>query len=168
MLTTEELQARNESRVAARKANPELTVFDTGEMLEPSRWGSPDSDKVDFDDDNAMTHFTVFAHPSLRVDEMDVLQIDMQQDLIGLHLTVGDQPIATVTAEGEVHIAESLSIRIAEQAKLDAYRDALKLLDSFTDSHSGEIYHAKNARLGRELSTRCEAAAKNIKEATNA
>jgi hypothetical protein len=77
-----------ESAVAARQANPRLTPYDTGEMLQPELWTSWRSDegwgdspvddfgKVDFENDEGGTELTVFAHPSTIEDDVILVQID--------------------------------------------------------------------------------------------
>ncbi|MBG6106597.1 hypothetical protein [Frigoribacterium sp. CG_9.8] len=73
-----------EATAAARAANPTLSVFDTGEMLEPTyayglaekRDGYWKTGTVDFDNDEGATVFTIFAHPSTIDDDTTLIQID--------------------------------------------------------------------------------------------
>ena len=68
--------------VAARKANPKLTPYDTGEMLEPKLWVFPGEEdttrygNVDFDNDEGGTEFTIYAHPSHIEDDTILIQIE--------------------------------------------------------------------------------------------
>ena len=67
-----------EAAEAARAANPNLTIFDTGEMLEPKLHyrGTSTEGSVDFDNDESATICTVFAHPSTIEDDTTLVQID--------------------------------------------------------------------------------------------
>lgn len=61
----------------ARRENPSLTVFDTGEMLEPHyEFGDSKTGVVEFDDSEGATQLRVFAHPSGVDDDTIVVQID--------------------------------------------------------------------------------------------
>jgi hypothetical protein len=65
---------------AARAANPLLSVFDTGEMLEPKIERTTDTvhktGTVDFDNDESATICSIFAHPSTSEDDTTLIQID--------------------------------------------------------------------------------------------
>lgn len=81
----------NDARVNARAANPKLSVFDTGEMLEPQVW--PDaSGKVDFDDDASNTELTLWAHPSLLNEDTAVVQIESNA-AERLHLIINGETV---------------------------------------------------------------------------
>ena len=72
-----------ESAAQSRAENPHLTVFDTGEMLEPHTetevWYALREVKtgtVRFDNEESSDVLSVFAHPSTIEDDTTVVQID--------------------------------------------------------------------------------------------
>lgn len=97
-----------ESAMAARAANHDLTVFDTGEMLEPTYGyeGITSEDDafrktglVDFDNDSSETMLTVFAHPSSIEDDTIILNIDSALAQ-RLRIVVNDGDVATIETDG--------------------------------------------------------------------
>lgn len=71
----------HERTIEGRKSNPNITPYDTGEMLQPIVWHNAERDpmrygKVDFDNDEGATEFTLFAHPSTVEEDCITVQID--------------------------------------------------------------------------------------------
>lgn len=87
-----------EEAVLVRQINPALTVYDTGEMLEPKTWPQAEG-KVDFDDNESATIFIVFAHPSSIEDDTIVLNVDTLSSLYNLKIVVNDGDVVTIKKE---------------------------------------------------------------------
>lgn len=113
---------RAEQRAAARAANPQLTVFDTGEMLEPMLHrdgeGRP-AGPVDFDDDEGHTVLTVFAHPGqLESDDDSTTVVTIDWEGPGkLRINLNDGEVATFDEDGA---------RLNESAELPVGADLLR------------------------------------------
>ena len=83
-----------------RKDFPSLTVFDTGEQLEPVPWHQRNG-KVDFNNDEMGTDFVVEIHPSKTVDRTAELCID-KLTWDGLMIYVDGKLVATISPEPEI------------------------------------------------------------------
>jgi hypothetical protein len=94
-----------EAAQRSRAENPNLTVFDTGEMLEPFTHLDGTGGKigpVDFDDDESHTVLTVFAHPgSLSTDDDDTTVVTINWEGLGkLRINLNDGEVATFDEDG--------------------------------------------------------------------
>ena len=103
MSTAEERAAM---RAQARKDYPNLTLFDTGEALQPKPWpvssmqDDDDWGKVDFDNDEKATELTLSIGPSKTVDRM--LDLDIEKGSYdGLMIYVNGELVATIPPEKE-------------------------------------------------------------------
>lgn len=97
----------------ARRVNPEFTVFDTGEMLEPHYVKKPaeprrsfmhrdflvKSGSVEYADNGGTTILTACAYPSAEDDDTVIIQID--SDLVSrLKIVVNDGDVVAIDTEG--------------------------------------------------------------------
>jgi hypothetical protein len=95
-----------EAAIAARRKDPQLTVFDTGEMLQPYVWSKGvGAGKVDFDNDESGTELTLMVYPSAVDDETIVLEIDSAL-LRSLKIVVNDGTIGTVSEDGGFELSQ--------------------------------------------------------------
>ncbi|MDF1480327.1 hypothetical protein PYV02_14675 [Leifsonia sp. H3M29-4] len=95
----------SERAMAARVANPTLTVFDTGEMYEP-HVHHHNSGAVDFDNDEGTTELTLFVHPSAV--DADTLVLNIDSALANrLRIVVNDGEIGTIESDGTFEAAQS-------------------------------------------------------------
>jgi hypothetical protein len=101
-----------EAAEAARYNDPSLTIFETGEMLEPhlaleapkpngplTGAPGPKTGTVDFDDSEGSTVLTMFAHPSTEDDNTVILEIDAPL-FSRLKIVVNDGELAALDTEG--------------------------------------------------------------------
>ncbi|MFE6966883.1 hypothetical protein ACFVAJ_17365 [Agromyces sp. NPDC057679] len=83
----------------ARTENPDLTVFDTGEMHEPCLHGARQG--VDFDDENGHTVATVRAYRSTVHDHADMITIDAPL-VDNMRVVVNDADVVWVYTDGKL------------------------------------------------------------------
>lgn len=90
---------RAEARRRNRAEDPDLTVFDTGEIFQP--YVHPDqTGNVDFDNDSGETEVTLLVYPST-VDD-DTLVLDITAGLFAeLKIVVNDGDVATIDLYGK-------------------------------------------------------------------
>lgn len=128
-----------EAERAARAANPQLTPYDTGSMLQPVvyvaggeyRKPSEDYGKVDFDDTEGATVATVFAHPSSVEDDTTVVQIDTTGGRFKVVLNEG------VLFNGDVDVPERVPATSASE-RVSAARDAIGEWSKLDRAYSGD------------------------------
>lgn len=102
-----------EAARANREKFPHLTIFDTGEMLEPklhrdlpNEWGKKGrkSGPVDFENDSCETELTLYACPSVVKDDTIVLSIDTSL-MAELTIIVNDGDLGHIDHDGNPHFA---------------------------------------------------------------
>jgi quinolinate synthase len=122
---------------AARKANPSMSIFDTGEMLEPLyEKNGHKNGTIDFDDASGSTVLTVSAYPSAEDDDTVIVQIDSGL-FTRLKIVVNDGDLVAIDTEGnatfltnEVQEAMSAARDVLDEAGArDALIDLLRLLE---------------------------------------
>jgi hypothetical protein len=122
---------------AARKYSPDLSVFDTGEMLEPFyEKNGHKNGTVDYDDNAGSTVLTMSAYPSSVDDDTVIVQIDSSL-FSRLKIVINDGDLVAIDTDGsaafltpEVQAAMAIARDgINDGDGHDALIDLLRLLE---------------------------------------
>lgn len=135
----------------ARTPNTKLTVFDTGEMLEPEATTEPGV--IEFTNDESIPILSVFAHPSSMHDDTVVLTVDTM-GLVDdkLMIVINDGPaLCHFNPETEeppmVEVRDFVHRRIIAAAAFSSEPDAAWTALAQIAEHVGiEVQHTPNGK----------------------